>query len=149
MVTAIRPFPLSKKLPPQLARMHRVWNDLIRSENEMPFSDDVDLSAFSTVSANLIVIDVFTSPQRFRFNHLGEKVIRKCGANIVGQFADEVEAKSPLDYFMAQASATVEARAPTFYASSSSRQKRAAGYKRVLLPTWGNGRVDLLLGAIV
>ena len=147
--TAIQPFPLSKKLPPQLARTQRVWKDLIRSENEMPFSDDVDLSAFSTASANLIVIDVFAAPQRFRFNHLGEKVMRKCDGNMIGHFLDEVEPKTPFDYLIAQASATVEAGVPTLYASSSARQKRVSGYKRILLPTWGNGRVELLLGAIV
>lgn len=114
----------------------------------MPFSDDVDLSLLSGVSANLILIDVFAGPQRFRFNHLGEKVIRRLDTGIVGKFADEVEAQKPLDYLLAQASATVEARGPTLYASSSPRQRRMRGYKRILLPTWGNGRIELLVGAI-
>jgi len=149
MATAVQPFPLPRKMPAQLARMQRVWKGLIRSENTMPFSDDVDLSVFSTASPNLLVIDVFVGPQRFRLNHLGEKIIRKAGLNMVGRFVDEMEVKTPFDYLIAQASATIEARAPTLYASGSSRQKRAGGYKRVLLPTWGNGRIDLLLGAIV
>ena len=149
MATAIQPFTLPRTLPPALARIQRIWKGLIRSENEMPFSDDVDPSLFSKSAANLVLIDVFAGPQRFRFNHLGEKVIRKLGGNVAGQFADEVEARNPFDYLVAQASATVEARAPTFYTSSPPRLKRASGYKRVLLPTWGNGRIELLLGAIV
>jgi len=149
MATVIQPFPLPRTLPPALARIERIWKGLIRSENEMPFSDDVDPSLFSKAAANLVLIDVFAGPQRFRFNHLGEKIIRKLGGNVAGQFADEAEARSPFDYLVAQASATVEARVPTLYASLSPRQKRARGYKRILLPTWGNGRIELLLGAIV
>ncbi len=151
MATANQPFPLSKKLPPALVRIQRLWKDLSRAENEMPFSDDVDLSLFSKASAGLMLIDVFAGPQRFRFNHLAEKILRKLDDNIIGKFADELENKSPFDYFIAQASATVEARAPTLYVSSApTRSKvRSRGYRRILLPTWGNGRVELLLGAIV
>ena len=149
MVAAIQPFRLPKKLPPMLARLQRAWKELVRSENEMPFSDDIDPSAFARVSAHLIMIDVFDGPQRFRFNRVGEKIIRKLGANIDGKFLDEVETKSPFDYLLAQASATVEGRVPTFYTSSSSRRNRAGGYKRILLPAWGNGRIELLVGAIV
>ena len=149
MVAAIQPFRLPKKLPPMLTRVQRAWKDLVRSENEMPFSDDIDPTAFSKVSAHLVMIDVFDGPQRFRFNRIGEKIMRKLGANIDGKFVDEVEIQSPFDYLVAQASATVEGRVPTFYTSSSSRQNRAGGYKRILLPAWGNGRIELLLGAIV
>ncbi len=45
-----------------------------------------------------------------------------------------------LKFLRAQASATVEARAPTFY--------RGAGYARMLLPMWGDGRIGMLLGAL-
>lgn len=150
MITPRQPFPLPRKLPPSLARVHRFWKDLIRAENKMPFADDVDLSGLSKSPARLILIDVFFGPERFRFNYLGEKSGRKLDADIVGKFVDELEARSPFDYFFAQASATVEAKAPTFYVSSvPSREKtRNRGYRRLLLPTWGDGRVELLLGAI-
>jgi hypothetical protein len=116
----------------------------------MPFSDDVNLSRLSQLSGNLILVDVFAQPQRFRFNHLGETIIHLLDSNITGKFADELELRSPLDYFIAQSSTPVEARAPTFY-SCSSRQSgdRKAGYSRIMLPTWGNGRIELLLGAII
>jgi hypothetical protein len=151
MATPNQPFPLPNKLPPALARFQRLWKDLIRAENEMPFSDDVDLSLLSKASANLMLIDVFAGPQRFRFNHFGEKILRKLDNNIIGKFADELEPESPFDYFIAQASATVEAGTPTLYVSRApTRGKvRNRGYRRILLPTWGNGRVELLLGAIV
>ena len=116
----------------------------------MPFSDDISLLRHGKLAPNLLLIDAFSMPQRFRFNHLGEKTIAKFGADISGKFADELDLREPLNYFLAQASATVEAAAPTFYSNSPPRPKksRRGGYSRILLPAWGNGRVDLLLGAI-
>ncbi len=145
-----QPFALPRTLSPSLARIHRFWKGLIRSENNMPFSDDVDLSSVSKVAARVILIDVFSGPERFRFNDLGGKGGRKLDADIVGKFVDELEPRSPFDYFIAQASVTVEARAPTLYVSgaASRRDTRSRGYRRILLPTWGDGRVELLLGAI-
>jgi hypothetical protein len=150
MVLAAQPFPLPRKLSPALASAYRHWKALIRAENAMPFSDDISLLRLGKLAPNLLLIDVFSAPQRFRFNHLGEKTIAKLGADMSGKFADELDLHEPLNYFLAQASATVEAAAPTIYASSPPRPKktRRGGYSRILLPAWGNGRVDLLLGAI-
>jgi len=150
MIPAAQPFPLPRKLSPALASAYRRWKALIRAENTMPFSDDISLLRHGKLSTNLLLIDVFSKPQRFRFNHLGEKTIAKFGVDITGKFADELDLREPLNYFLAQASATVEVAAPTFYSSSPPRPKRTrrGGYSRILLPAWGNGRVDLLLGAI-
>jgi hypothetical protein len=148
MLTPIQPFPLPKKLPPALLRLQGYWKSLARSENKMPFSDDIDLASLSKLSPNFMLMDVFDRPQRFRLNHLSEQTIVKLGVNCTGKFIDEVDAGSPLDYLIAQASTTVEARAPTFYMSGFPRQRSVRAYRRVLLPTWGDGRIALLLGAI-
>jgi hypothetical protein len=141
MPVPAQPFVLPQKLPSPLAGLKRYWNDLIRGENEMPFADDVNLSQLPALAGKLLLVDVFAKPQRFRFNHLGDELIHRLGANITGKFADEVELRGPFEFFIAQASATVEARSPTWY---SSRR----GYARILVPTWGDGRIELLLGAI-
>jgi hypothetical protein len=142
-----QPFSLPRKLPPRLAPVHRYWKTLIRAESMMPFSDDVSLPSLERLSAHFLLIDVFSEPQRFRFNHLGKKIISNLGTSLTGQFADELKPTEPLNYFIAQASATVEAGAPTLYRAAKKR-KRLSGYSRILLPAWGNGRVDLLIGAI-
>ena len=147
MMVLAQPFPLPRKLPSRLAPVHRYWKTLIRAENMMPFSDDVSLSSLERLSAHFLLIDVFSGPQRFRFSHLGKKIISNLGTSLTGQFADELKPTEPLNYFIAQASATVEARAPTMYRAAKKR-KRHNGYSRILLPVWGNGRVDLLIGAI-
>lgn len=116
----------------------------------MPFSDDVNLSQLPEISKQLLMIEVF-APQRFRFNHLGSEIISKCGSNVTGKFADELKLHHPLDYIIAQSSATVEVLAPTLYSCrpAGEAQSRQDGYSRLVLPTWGNGKVELLLGAIV
>ena len=149
MNAPMQPFRLSRKLPPKLAGVHHYWKSLIRAENTMPFSDDVDLSALKRYSDNLLLVDIIFG--RFRFNYLGHKIIAKFSADIRGRFADELALHAPFNYFMAQASATLEAAAPTLYSSRPANLKKRllAGYCRILLPAWGNGRVELLLGAIV
>jgi hypothetical protein len=148
MSVPAQPFPLPRKLPPRLATVLRYWKTLIRAENMMPFSDDVSLSSLERLSAHLLLIDVFSGPQRFRFNHLGKSIIAKLGSSPTGQFADELKLSEPLNYVIAQASATAEGGAPTLYCSTRKKTPRS-GYSRILLPAWGNGRVDLLIGAIV
>jgi hypothetical protein len=148
---ATQPFALPEKLPSTLAPIYEYWKALIRGENTMPFSDDVNLSQLSELSDNLILVDVFAEPQRFRFNYLGKQLVRQVGSNIKDRFADELGLHSPLDFFVAQSSVTVEARAPTWYSCSpaNSSEGRTTGYSRILLPTWGNGRIELLLGAVI
>lgn len=147
MMTAAHPFPLPRQLPSTLARIHQYWKKLIRAENPMPFSDDVNLGPIEKLSARVMLVDVFYGPQRFRFSTLGENIIGKLSRDLTGQFADEIKPAEPLNYFIAQASATIEAGAPTLY-SAARGMSRGSGYSRLLLPAWGNGRVNLLLGAV-
>ncbi len=114
----------------------------------MPFSDDVTLGPIEKLSPYVILVDVFYGPPRFRFSKLGENITRKLSNDLTGQFADEIKPAEPLNYFIAQASATIEAGAPTLY-SATRGKPRGDGYSRLLLPAWGNGRIDLLMGAVV
>jgi hypothetical protein len=68
-----------------------------------------------------MLVDVFSGPQRFRFNRLGENIIGKLSNDLTGQVADEIKPAEPLNYFIAQASATIEAGTPTLY--SAARRK--------------------------
>ena len=148
MPAPAQPFPLPRKLPGAFAGVHRYWKELIRAENAMPFADDVNLSRLPALAGNLLLVDA--NRQRFRFNHLGEELIGRLGGNVTGKFADEAELHNPFDFLIAQASATVEGRAPTWYSNrrTGAGERRTTGYARILLPTWGDGRIELLLGAI-
>ena len=137
---------LSTSLPdniePDLAKVLAYWKDLLRGENPMPFSDDIDPSRLSELSSNLMLLTAFENPDRFRFETAGEKLVQQLGASLSGQFSDELPQNPPLEEFTEQCRLTVSQRAPTYYRSPSN------SYARLVLPTWGEGHVMLLLGAV-
>ncbi len=150
MTTARSPFQLPEKMTLELDRVRDYWQSLLRGEANMPFWDDVKLSSLPDLRARLMLVDAFENPQRFRFNTVGQDICGRFGENPTGKFLDEIESKTPFEYLMAQSSATIEARAPTFYAShpSTGTSQHQNGYVRLLLPMWGNGRIEMMLGAI-
>jgi len=140
MATTDNPFPLPKKLSPTLQRVLSYWEGLERGDNKMPFWDDVKLSALPDLADHLMLINVFVNPERFRLNTIGAAFDGAQGAELRTRFIDEIVLGSGLKFLRTQASATVEARAPTYY--------RASNFARILLPMWGDGHIGMLLGAI-
>jgi hypothetical protein len=146
------PYALPTKLAPGLSRVLSYWRGLERREAQMPFWDDVKLSALPELADRLFLLEVFDRPLRFRFGFglVGEAIKREYGGDVAGKFLDEIGAGHPLQFLLSQASATVESRRPTYYRHrrSAPRAVRAeAGYSRLALPMWGDGRVGMLLGA--
>jgi hypothetical protein len=139
MTKTPHPFALPASLSSDLGRVRDYWDGLKRAENQVPFWDDVNFSALPGFEGRLMLVDVFKQPQRFRLNTVGKEIQDWYGTDVVGKFADEIDAKGLLEYFTAQASATVEATEPTYYHD---------GFARLLLPLWGNGYVSMLLGTI-
>jgi hypothetical protein len=135
------PFAPPATLDEGLARVRSYWEKLRRADNNMPFWDDVKLSALPDLADSLLLIDAFVLPERFRFRTVGKGLAQRYGEALSGKFLDEVSLREPFAYLHAQCSATVESRAPTFYQS-------AAGFGRLLLPMWGDGHIGMLLGAI-
>jgi hypothetical protein len=73
------------------------------------------------------------------------KVAELYGEKLEDQFADELDTRTPLQYFAAQSSATSESGAPSFYQYSQAGE--LAEYKRLMLPFWGDGHVSTILAA--
>jgi hypothetical protein len=140
------PFPLPVSLSGELARVHAKWEDLRRAGNSIPFSDDLNPSAMSAERGRLLLLDVFDNPERFRFALADPRLVPTQEAALSGKFIDEVELGGNFAFLRAQASATVEARAPTYYRCGS--RGLSPGFARLLLPMWGDGRIGLLLGAL-
>lgn len=143
--SSANPFPLPATLKPLLQRVLSYWDDLKRGENAIPFSDDVNLSDFPDVSDRLLLLDVFSAPERFRFNFLGESFTNHQIGATQSAFLDEIPLKGQLIFLRAQSSATVEAGAPTFYRFGGGPTARA--FSRILLPLWKDGQIGMLLGA--
>lgn len=136
MDKAHNPFPLPAALDRDLAAVEALWRGLRRAQNDMPFADDLKPAALAEVTGRVLLLDAFEKPERFRFSLLGGDLLLPQAKALSGKFIDEVDLPGLLGFLRAQASATVEARAPTYHRG------------RLLLPMWGDGRVSLLLGAV-
>jgi hypothetical protein len=148
MTKSTQPFAVPARLPQTVSRVRDYWENLKRGDNNMPFWDDVNLSSLPDVSDHLMLVDAFENPQRFRLNTLGQKIRERYGMNVTGKFVDEIEPKALFEFFTAQASVTVEAKAPTYFGPKSQAGGNENDYARLLLPMWGNGRIEMILGLI-
>jgi uncharacterized protein YcsI (UPF0317 family) len=110
----------------------------------MPFSDDIDYSALSRLSDNIFILKVLVLPERFRFELLG-KPLQTNDKVRTGTFIDEIDPGGQFSYLRAQSSATVEADAPTYLHLTGDSDR---DFSRLLLPAWGNGHIDMLVGAV-
>jgi hypothetical protein len=138
------------RLELDLDRVQAYWNGLKRGENDIPFWDDVKFSMQARLARDVILIEAFENPLRFRLDLVGDDITQRYGAAITGKFSDEIDLHPPIDELTSQCLATVERRAPTYfrYPPASKPQQGGAGYSRLILPLWGNGRIEMLLGAI-
>jgi hypothetical protein len=151
MTGGVHSYSLPDELEPDLSRIRAYWNGLKRGANDVPFWDDVKFSLRSRLGRESMLIDVFENPLRFRFDLAGADVADWYGETIGNRFLDEVELHAPFDELSLQCKATVEVSAPTYYRQTvaEKRDGHPDGYARLLLPLWGNGRIEMLLGAVV
>ena len=152
MKTSKGPFAPPRKLEQDLARALTYWEGLKRRDAEIPFWDDVNLSALPELSDKLAMIEASDKPVRFRFGFgvVGAEIKQEYGADPAGKFLDEIEVRHPLQFLISQCSATVEGRALTYYQYSeadSGGSRAKPGYSRLVLPLWGDGRIGMLLVA--
>ena len=136
------PFELPDHLETRLQVVLAFWQDLRRGQNALPFSDDVRLPQLSELPGRVFLLAVFAPPERFRIEFLNAAMPV---SSATGKFLDELPPGTEFAFLRAQASATLEAAAPTFL-----RLTDASGdsFSRLLLPLWGNGQVNMILGAL-
>ena len=134
-------YPLPERLSPDLAQVLDYWEGLKRGEAEIPFWDDVKLTALPHLGRTLAIVDVFEGPERFRYSIVGADLADGQDGDVAGRFLDEAELGPPLDFMRAQCAATVEAASPTYFAPDDE------GYGRLVLPLWGEGQIRMLLVA--
>ncbi|WP_253711087.1 PAS domain-containing protein [Bradyrhizobium sp. WD16] len=140
------PYCLPPKLEADLSLLLGYWDGLKRGDAEMPFADDVDPTALPNPDG-MILIEVSETPMRFRVAMAGAEIRKICGDVLAGAFLDEIAGRYPLDYLHSQSSATVEGRTPTYYRHRPDSGRDDGPYARLMMPTWGDGRINMLLGA--
>lgn len=140
-----QPFALPAFLDAQFAALRGYWNSLKRGNASTPFADDLSLAALGKLADSVVLIHVFKKPQRFLFEMAAAKVIELYGEKLEDRFADELDARTPLQCFASQSSATGESGAPSFY--HHSQPGDSVEYKRLMLPFWSDGHVGTILVA--
>ena len=135
-------FSVPGRLDPKSQAVVSLWQRLKRAENGMPFSDDLGQSALSSLGGLSFLLGVFAAPERFRLEFLGAGLQ---GAAAAGKFIDEIPQEGNFSYLRAQASATLEAAEPTWLRLGETSGR---SFSRLLLPMWGNGQINMLLGTI-
>ncbi|HRD46858.1 MAG TPA: hypothetical protein PLF78_10290 [Caulobacter sp.] len=140
-----RPYAPPKHLSPDLARVKAYWEGLLRGSAEIPFWDDLDLTDLPDLAGRLFLIGVFNNPDRFRLDLVGEDLTTLVGTTVTGLFLDEFKPAAPFDFLASQASAAIEASAPTVMEGALADGR---GYHRLVLPMWGDGRLSMLLGVV-
>jgi hypothetical protein len=140
VMTQAAPFAVDGPLAPPLARLLAYWEGLKRGQAEVPFWDDLSEIKIEASGAETFILDVFSRPERFRFNDLEVAPPAVQSDLLLGLFLDDVDLPEVFTLLRAQASATVELMRPTLYA--------AGGGQRLLLPAWGEGEVRMLVGGL-
>lgn len=135
------PFPIPDHLGAKLQEAFLLWQGLKRAENGIPFSDDLGVPALSGLSGEPFLLRAFVSPERYCFEFLGGG---SRGRIAPGTFIDEISPDVEFSYLRAQSSATIEAAEPALLRLA---EMSGRNFSRLLLPLWGNGQIDLLLGA--
>jgi hypothetical protein len=144
MTDATGAYSMPASLEAELSRVYDHWQAIRRGGNAVPFSDDVKLASLGKAGHDAGLIDVFENPLRFRLGLLGRSMAARLGGEPGGKFLDKVALQAPFDHFEAQCAATVRSRAPTYFRHGTPPPK---AYARIVLPLWGNGRIDTLLVA--
>ena len=140
------PFAIERPLPARLGAVLDYWRGLLRGEATVPFADDVDVTKVEALCADVFLLGVFEKPERFRLELARTPHASTVESQLLGRFIDEVELPTPLEFLRAQADAAVESVGPTLYEHSPAGGGRP--YARLLAPTWGEGQVKLLIGAV-
>jgi hypothetical protein len=136
-------FALPATIEPSLDPVLHYWSHLKRGGNDVPFADDVNLPDLRELAKDVFLLETFEGPLRFRLDIIGERIAARYGNAITGKFIDEVEMHAPFESLPEQCTRAVRGQAPTYY------RNQAARYARLALPLWGNGRVEMLLVAVI
>lgn len=139
------PFTVPRVIAPTLRLVRDYWAGLKRGGNDIPFADDLRLTSLPDLAKKLLLADVFAMPQRFRLSAVGDDWLTDNHGNLLGKFLDEIgPGVSLLGFLQSQCAATVEGGRPTWYLHNM----RGHAYERLLLPLWGDGRINMIFGAV-
>jgi len=130
---------------PSLRRLFDYWLGK-RGARSMPSRDDIDPVDFAFVLGNIILVDVFREPLRFRIRLHGTTLVMQAGYELTGKMLDEL----PITEFRILAAESFTTTANTGKPFHSQRDRildgRPRRYETLMLPLSDDDRtVNMLL----
>jgi hypothetical protein len=137
-------FEIPEGISPLLRHIFDIWASQKLMRTDMPLEEDFDLVLLRDYTDRIFVVDVDDPPFAMRIESAGWRVVAYCGAPLAGRNVETVPAHPPLDDLWVQCVAAVRDCRPVFYRHHTA----AASYDRIVLPLWGDSRVEKLIAAI-
>ena len=132
---------------PDLAHFYDYWVSLCRGRS-MPSRKDIDpLQIPPGYLPNLMLIDVFHEPRRYRYRLVGTTVVQASGDDRTGRFFDEVDFFKIHPLVMGQYAHVVDTGLPLYSLEPFTNLRNGSNFDvdRLLLPLSADGqRVDML-----
>lgn len=133
---------------PDLIQFYDYWASL-RGDRPMPSRKDVDpLRIAPNHLPNLMLIDVFHEPRRFKYRLVGTNVVEASGKNRTGRYFDDVKFFQINPTVMNHYNRVVETGQPLYSLEPFTNLRTGSNYdvERLLLPLSNDGqRVDMLI----
>ncbi|MGE5147400.1 MAG: PAS domain-containing protein [Candidatus Eiseniibacteriota bacterium] len=134
----------------ELNRVYAYWLDK-KGQRRAPARADLDPIEIPALMPHLLLLDVESSPRRFRFRLVGTAIVNGLGRDLTGRYLDELKMNKVQRAMFAEyqrVADTAEAACTTWeYTRDDGRHVRL---ERLVLPLSGDGSViDMLLVGIV
>ena len=143
-VNATMEFDIPERMSPSLRHICDIWESQKLMRTDMPLDEDFDLVLLRDYADRIFVIDVGDRPSALRIESAGWRVVAHYGTPLAGHHVENIPALPPLDDLSVQCMAAIRDRRPVFYRHHTA----AASYERIVLPLWGESRVEKLVAAI-
>jgi hypothetical protein len=137
-------FEIPEEVPPSPRHIYDIWASQKLMRTDMPLEEDFDLVLLRDYADRIFVADVADSPPALRIESARWRVVALYCTPLAGHQIENISEHPPLDDLWAQCMAAVRDCRPVFYRHHTA----AAAYDRIILPLWGERRVEKLVGAI-
>lgn len=132
---------------PALQKLRAYW-ETKRANRPYPARDDIDPLDLRFILGHLILVDVESAPQRYRYRLFGSEIARRQGFDMTGKYLDQ----HPWPELAAMAAETyshvLQTGAPSLIRRQGLIDNQYVDHVTLVLPL-GHGRVDMLLAGVV
>ncbi len=137
-------FGFPDSLTDPLRHLRDVWEQAKSVRTDMARAEDFDFALLREDADHLLVFEVMDQPLQLRVETAGCWITEAYGETLAGRSVESLSERAPLEEIWIQAMAAVRDRRPVYFR----RETGSLPYERIVLPLWGESRVEKLVCAI-